>query len=665
MYWVLLSYDFMEVNNIVERYPFEHDPSKPFIPQVADWVADVFYELLPAAGFEVRDEQIYMAFQLERAFAEKKAIFAEAGVGTGKTLVYLLYSICYARYTRKPAIIACADESLIEQLVKPEGDIAKLAKHLSLAIDARLGKSPDQYVCLVKLDQARFKDEQGEQWEELYDNLPDFVHSPEPMQKFYAYGDRKNYPHLNDQQWHMINWDTFQDCFTCERRHRCGQTLSREYYRHSTDLIICSHDYYMEHVWTYEGRKREGQLPLLPDHCAVVFDEGHLLESAAMKALGYKMKHVVFEELILRLLHGTVREPLAVLIDEAIEQSEIMFDVLGRQSESIPGSDRKHIYLNDQLLREVHRFRSILTAIEEELVFESELYTLDDYQLRIVEEHIEMMQKALGLFENSEALICWATDSEDGLTLSIMPRTVKEVLQERVFSTKMPIIFSSATLSVDSSFDYVADSLGLESYLSFSVNSPFDYEHQMKAFAPKLAGGETFTEKMDIVGQLLERTDGRALILFRTHEELHQFKQQMSNDQRYASMTFYYEGDQEISYLISSFQRDEASVLCAVSLWEGLDVPGPSLSNVIIWSLPFPPQDPVFMAKRNASTSPFEEVDLPYMLLRLRQGIGRLIRSSSDQGIIAILCEELQQNTAVREHVLSVMPEGVALQETL
>ncbi|WP_438351901.1 ATP-dependent DNA helicase [Paenibacillus sp. FA6] len=649
----------------MERYPFVHDPSKPFIQQVGDWVADVFYELLPTAGFEVRDEQIYMAFQLERAFLEKKAIFAEAGVGTGKTLVYLLYAICYARYTRKPAIIACADESLIEQLVKPEGDIAKLAQHLSLAIDARLGKSPDQYLCLVKLDEARFKDEQGAQWEDLYENLPDFVHNPQPMQKFYAYGDRKNYPHLNDEQWHKINWDTFQDCFTCDIRHRCGQTLSREYYRHSSDLIICSHDYYMEHVWTFEGRKREGQLPLLPDHCAVVFDEGHLLESAAMKALGYKMKHVVFEEIITRLLEGQIREALAVLIDEATDQSEIMFQLLEQRSESIPGSDRKQIHLNDELLKAVHRFRSILTAIEEELVFESELYTLDDYQLRIVEEHIEMLQKALRLFENSEALICWVTDSEDGLTLSIMPKNVKEVLQERVFSVNMPIVFSSATLSVDGSFQYVADSLGLEHYLSFSVNSPYDYPNQMQAFAPKLAHGGTFSEKMEMAIQLLERTKGKALILFRTQEEVQQFKQQIMLDKRCADMPFYYEGDQEISYLISAFQSNEASVLCAVSLWEGLDVPGPALSNVIIWSLPFPPNDPVFMAKRNASTAPFEEVDLPHMLLRLRQGMGRLIRSRGDHGIIAILCEELQQKASVRERVLSVMPEGVVLQETL
>lgn len=648
----------------MERYPFTYDPKRPFVQQAGEWVADVFYDVLPEAGFEIRDEQIYMAFQLEKAFAEKKTIFAEAGVGTGKTLVYLLYSVCYARYTRRPAVIACADESLIEQLVKPEGDIAKLARHLGLHIDARLGKSPDQYLCLRKLDDVRLRDEEGVRWDDLAAGLPDFVYSTAPMQSFHAYGDRKGYPELTDEEWSRINWDPFQDCFTCDRRHRCGQTLSRDHYRQAADLIICSHDYYMEHVWTYEGRKREGQLPLLPEHCAVVFDEGHLLESAAMKALSYKMKHVVFEELITRLLQGEIRESLAVLIDEAIVQSEAMFAAFGRQSRSVDGSDRKEIVLDGALLAEVHRFRSLLTSIEEELVFESELYTLNEYELRIVEEHLEMMQKALHLFERSEALICWAVDGPDGLTLSIMPRTVKEVLQEEVFGAKMPIVFSSATLSVQGSFDYVADSLGIESFLSFSVPSPYDYTDQMKVLTPADSRSTAdFNGKLEAAARLLRESGGRALILFNGREELRRFKQALAaGTVEVPDVPFYFEGDQEISHLISAFQREETSVLCAVSLWEGLDVPGPALSNVIVWSLPFPPHDPVFTAKRKEAAAPFEEVDMPYMLLRLRQGIGRLIRSREDRGIVAILGEELAGSTPVREQVLAVLPEGVTLQ---
>ncbi|WP_256758055.1 ATP-dependent DNA helicase [Cohnella sp. WQ 127256] len=645
----------------MSRYPFEYEHSKPFLQQVGEWVADVFYDILPDAGFEVRDEQIYMAFQLERAFAEKQTIFAEAGVGTGKTLVYLLYAICYARYHRKPAIIACADESLIEQLVKPEGDLAKLTQHLNLIIDARLGKSQDRYLCLSKLDNARSDHVDVDVYNSLYQDLPSFVHKSGGMQSFYAYGDRKQYPHLNDEQWERINWDPFQDCFVCDQRHRCGQTLSREHYRQSTDLIICSHDFYMEHVWTYEGRKREGQLPLLPDHCTVIFDEGHLLESAAQKALTYRIKHNIFEELITRLLKNEIRETLAVHIDEAIEHSEALFELLEVQSVAIPGSDRRQITLNDALIQKVTQLRRVIDGIEEELVFESELYTLDSYQLRIVEEHLEMMQKALSLFQGSSSLICWVTESTTGLTLVIMPKAVKEVLRERVFAMDMPVIFSSATLSINGSFDYLAYSLGIEKYLSFSVNSPYEYENRMEVVVPKWENEASFAEKMKATVRMLLRTEGRALILFPSKELLRQFKDAIPAFSECEAMSFGFEGDREISHLISDFQSDERSVLCAVTLWEGLDVPGPSLSNVIVFSLPYPPQDPVFMAKHQEATSPYEEVDLPYMLLRLKQGIGRLIRTREDSGIIVILSAEIHSDSELREHIQSLLPEGVHL----
>lgn len=644
-----------------QRYPFAYDPAEPFVSRLGEWVADVFYDILPESGFEVRDEQIFMAYQLERAYGDKKTIMAEAGVGTGKTLVYLLYAVCYARYTGKPAVIACADESLIEQLVKPGGDIAKLAEHLDLQVDARLGKSPDQYVCLNKLSAVRFADEDAPVIEEVYESLPEFVNTPGTLQAFHPYGDRKQYPHLNDRQWNKINWDPFQDCFVCPKRQRCGLTLSRDHYRRSKDIIICSHDYYMEHVWTYEARKREGQLPLLPDHSSVVFDEGHLLEEAALNALSYKLKHRIFEELVTRLLEGEIRESLAERVDEAIESSERLFRLLDTYTVAIPGSERKEVRVEAPLLREIERLNGVLDAIGEELVFESGLFSLDGYQMRVVEEHLDMIQTALSLFRNEDGYICWAEESEDETTLSIMPRTVKEILNERVFNTGIPIVFSSATLSVDNSFRYVADSLGIDDFVSFSVASPYDYadKMQMKIAEQAVPGHAENENRLRDAAALLQESGGRALILFRTMEELLAFKQDIVHVPEAQGLRFMYEGDREISDLIAAFQQDEESVLCSVNLWEGLDVPGPSLSNVMIWSLPYPPQDPVFNAKRNASASPYEEIDLPYMLLRVKQGLGRLIRTSSDSGSAAILDESIYTQKEAKDRIAALLPEGV------
>ena len=186
------------------RMPFEITKTESFFDKLGEWIGDVFYDLLPEAGFELRDEQVYMAFQLEKAFKEKKVMFAEAGVGTGKTIVYLLYAICYARYTNQPAIIACADETLIEQLVKKEGDIAKLEKALDLNMDVRLAKSRDQYLCLNKLDKLMLTSDE-EHFLSVHDRLPDFIHGGGSMQSFERYGDRKDYPELTDEQWGE-NW---------------------------------------------------------------------------------------------------------------------------------------------------------------------------------------------------------------------------------------------------------------------------------------------------------------------------------------------------------------------------------------------------------------------------------------------------------------------------
>ncbi|MFB5265331.1 ATP-dependent DNA helicase [Paenibacillus enshidis] len=633
-------------------YPFTFDPSRPFMQQAADWIADVFYEILPDAGFEVRDEQIYMAFQLERAYSEKQTIFAEAGVGTGKTLVYLLYAIAYARYTRKPAVIACADESLIEQLVKPEGDIAKLARHLELTIDARMGKSQDQYICLNKLDDARTGLEEGDLYREIYEGLPEFVHFPDTMQSFLPYGNRKDYPQLSDGQWHKIGWDVFQDCLVCSQRHRCGQTISRDYYRRAADLIICSHDFYMEHIWTFESRKREGQLPLLPEHSSVVFDEGHLLETAAQNALTYQLKHSLYESIIVRLLEGEIRESLAVTIEESIMQSDKVFLLLEQMSQPVPGSNRRRFDMNDRLLREIGRFGGLLATIEEELVFEGGLYTIDDYQLKIVEEHLDMMQKALALFRQPDKLISWVREDGDELTLVIMPKGVKEIMRERVFAKQMPVVFSSATLSVQGSFDYSAEILGIDDYLSFSVASPYDYAEQMKCV---LYPVEETGDKIKHVLKFLQDSGGKALILFPSQDELEHFRRDAAQAAGFEQFRFLYEGEAEISHLISLFQNDEDSVLCAVTLWEGLDIPGPSLSHVIIWSLPFPPNDPLFESRRADAQDALAEVDMPYMLLRLRQGIGRLIRSREDKGTVSIMGAELKQER-VREQVSKILP---------
>ncbi len=624
--------------------PFTIPKTGHFFEQLGDYIGDVFYDILPEKGYELRDEQIFMAFQIEQAFKKKGIIFAEAGVGTGKTFVYLLYAICYARYMRKPAIISCADETLIEQLVKKGGDIEKLENALNLDVDVRLAKAREQYVCIKKLDHlTTISDDEATQL--IHENIPSFVFdSNASMSSFSRYGDRKEYPWVPNEKWEMVAWDALQQCSTCDFRHRCGQTLHRNYYREAADLIICSHDFYMEHVWTKDSRKREGQLPLLPEASCVVFDEGHLLEFAAQKALTYRFHSETLTNVLTGYMNQDVREESLYLIEDILALNEEWFQLLSTSAVLVEGSNRREVPRTNEMLNLATNMNKKAEALLEQLVFDAELFVISDYHVKMIEEYLEFFSYGLSILLKDDEGIFWVEETTSGISFVIMPRLVEDILKKEVFTQQIPFVFSSATLSKGGDFSYIAKSLGIDTYTSFTVSSPFDYEQQMKVEGHLEATEE---QKWVSIGSALQENKGSSLLLFTSFEEMNRFR--IWSEQQTWNFSIIYEGDREISESVESFQQNQSSVLCSFHLWEGLDVPGESLTQVIISSLPFPPFDPVFQAKRKHSASPVEEVDVPYMFLRLRQGIGRLIRSKSDHGIVHIWMSNEQKQRHIDE----------------
>ena len=630
--------------------PFTVSKDDNFFDRLGDYIGDVFYDILPEQGFELRDEQIYMAFQLEQAFKNKHTIFAEAGVGTGKTLVYLLYAICYARYKGKPAIITCADETLIEQLVKKGGDIEKLEKSLGLEVDVRLAKARENYVCIKKLNPlAEITDD--EDILSVHDEIPEFVFDTSAVMKsFERYGDRKEYPWVSDEKWEKIAWDPLQQCATCDWRHRSGQTLNREYYRHAKDIIICSHDFYMEHVWTKESRKREGQLPLLPEASSVVFDEGHLLEVAAQKGLTYRFNFENLTNVLTGYMGQDVREESLLLVEDILALNDEWFELLGETAVPVEGSNRQDIPRTDTMVDMAKRLNGMVQQLLEQLVFDAELFSMDEYHTKIIEEYLEFFSYGLMNLLKDDQGIYWLEENDTTTSLVVMPRLVEDVLEKEVFSQNIPFVFSSATLSQGGDFTYLAESLGISDFDSFTVASPFDYEKNMK-----LNGHieQEQTMKWEQIGAQLKDNQGHTLVLFSSEKEMNQFRKWA--DTQEWDFRMLYEGEYEISATVRKFQKEASAVLCTHNLWEGLDVPGEALTQVIISSLPFPPKDPVFQAKRKHVSDPIIEVDLPYMLLRLRQGIGRLIRTTDDHGVIQLWMTE-EDKTLYQKKIDDILP---------
>lgn len=626
------------------KMPFPLSKEKSFYDSLNDWIGDTLYDDLTEKGFECRDEQIFMAFQIEQALKEKKVLFAEAGVGTGKTIAYLLPAIAYARYTGKPALISCADETLIEQLVKEDGDIRKISDALELNIDVRLAKARSQYLCLKRLDEA--SDTMSEEFlEDIEDSLPDFVYGSGSLQSIVPYGERSDYAELSDEQWSIVNYHPIQQCSACDLRNRCGQTIHRNHYRDAVEIIICSHDFYMEHIWTKDSRERQSQLPLLPETSMVVFDEGHLLEYSAQRALTYEVQNSTLLNLLERVMVDDVRENTLLLMEQLIDTHETFFTLLNVYAE-MSNNERKAIEKSQDLLDVGKDAIKIATALLEEFVFEGELFIIPEYELKMVEEYLDQYIYSMELFTAENDAVDWLEAPEDEVTLVIMPRLVTDILREKLFSSKTPIVFSSATLSIQKDFSYLAAGLGIEDSLSFSVESPFDYDEVMKVFAHDAVQNE----KVDKTLSLLE--DGeQTLILFKSEYALKAFKKQIPSEWK---SRIAFEGERELSSIVRDFQQKKVQVLCSFNLWEGLDIPEDALTQVIIHDLPFPPADPLFEARRHHAEDAFKEVDLPYMLLRLRQGAGRLIRTSADSGTVHLLLDEKEQQ--MKSEIEGVFP---------
>ncbi|MEK4229068.1 ATP-dependent DNA helicase [Solibacillus sp. FSL H8-0538] len=632
-----------------QSLPFELSKDRSFFESLGDWMGDVLYDELPEKGFECRDEQIFMAYQIEQALKEKNVLFAEAGVGTGKTIAYLLPAVSFARYTGKPALIACADETLIDQLVKEGGDVHKLRDHLGLNIDVRLAKSRDQYLCLKRFEEAE-KTETEEWIDDIAFSIPDGVYAQGSMIVVKPYGDRSDYSTVRDEDWQKVNYNAVMQCAVCDLRNRCGQTLHRAHYRKSTDLIICSQDFLMEHLATKESREREGQLPLLPEVSMVVLDEGHLLEYAAQKALTYKVQSYTIVKLLERLMVDGVRERTLYAMERLQDHHELFFDQL-RDDVVASEDDRKRINKSDRLITIGKQLVIDVEQLLEEFVFESELYMIPEYELNMAEEFLEHYVASIRIFTAQGDAVDWLEETDGEETLVIMPRLITDVLAETLFAKKMPTVFSSATLSVNKDFSYIAYSLGIKNYQSFSVPSPFDYDEVMKIYLHELPQ----EEKAAKVEQLL-RDNKKTLILFKSKQAMNQFKSHLS---MMARIKVAFEGDRELSAIVRDFQDDTVQTLCSYHLWEGLDLPEEALTRVIIYDLPFPPHDPLFDAKRAFAEDAFEEVELPFMQLRLQQGMGRLIRTSNDYGDIHILLNEEEARVKSEfEAILPVQPQA-------
>ncbi|WP_082789030.1 ATP-dependent DNA helicase [Desulfolucanica intricata] len=648
---------------LMSKVPFTYRNKHDFSAKLTEWIGQLFYDILPEYGYEIREEQIYTAFRLAEAVCKGMVHFAEAGLGTGKTFAYLLTAVAYARFKGKPVIISCASTALQEQLAGPQGDIEKLSSLLGLDIDVRMAKNSRQYICDVKV--KRFENSFYEQPDPT---LTGVLHWAGETNR----GERSEIPGVPDRVWKQLAWDEAMPCETCPARGFCKQVKAREHYRAALDLIVCDHDIFFDDLWTRNERIADGKRPLLPDYSAVIFDEGHKVLLPAAQRAGRQVVKEDIDGIIssIERLQGarTSLISAALAMDAATSR---FFKLLNHSAAQDERTNRLTVRINDDLLKAADTLRRALDTLHFELQNEQELHiqSLSFTQLQAYEARVERASVALKRFcrNKGKDVIVWADRIDQSFW--VVPRDLSGMLNKHLFTGKIPVVFSSATLSTGGDFSYFARTLGLKEFSSSSVDSSFEYEKQVLVYLPqRLPGGSRenrFPRALSRLVSLLRLFKGRALVLTNALSDVQKIRTGLK-DYR-LPYEFLWEDHADRGYLVRRFREEVSSVLVGSGFWEGIDVPGEALTLLVIWQLPFPPQDPLIEARRREvqkqGLDPVTAVDYPEMGLRLKQGCGRLIRTHNDRGAIAVL--EPVLNTPWEEVALGALPAGAKIVRSL
>ncbi len=592
-----------------------------------------FLDKCMIGGYEHRPAQLQMAEAVDDAFENHHHAILEAGTGTGKTLAYLLPAICSGRRV----VVSTATKSLQEQLYQK--DVPFLRKHFAPEWKVAVMKGRSNFLCLSKMhalaDQPMLK---GMEEVDAFRQIRDWAQLTET-------GDRAELTFLPDDSdlWSRI--DARRDTCTgkkCPQFDQCFltkmQTRAKE-----ADLIIVNHHLFFADL----ALKHDDFGSILPDYSSVVFDEAHEMEDVASDYFGQQISNFRFEELardadqMMRLTHqGT---PSLLRRTQRIrEKGRAFFDTFPSKDGRFPFSHRERGAFLEQNREAYDALLNALKGLETEF---AALTNKPEELLRIARRSFDIRQELAFLFESNEKnYVYWFERRNKGVFLAATPIDVSQILRERLFEPFDTVILTSATLAVAGRFEFIRQRMGVDHAKERQLPPEFDYQQQAllylpqrmpdvrdPAFAPKAA---------DEIVSLLELSQGRAFCLFTSYAQMNDLFDRVRDRVDFPVLL---QGTAPRMILLERFKNTPNSVLFATaSFWQGVDVPGQQLSCVIVDRLPFAvPSDPVVAARVRAlqeeGHNPFSEFQVPEAVLALKQGFGRLIRTKTDRGVLALL----------------------------